>query len=259
MHQNTGDQDPTVAMPRIDLPPPARGGAYHAAGPVEEAVVVGPAPRNVTPVKPVGPRFPVGSPLSYAIARLAAFGIDVGLVAGVLTIFAYALIAINPLTGLPTNTQRGFDVTLLMGTILALVYVIVAEAIAGTTIGKLAFGLHVYALRERGVGFARAFVRMLLRPLDALGVGFVLALAPAHRRLGDLASGTIVTRESPLRGFAPYLGWIAILIIAGLPFVTIGLPRTFAGAVAFYEFVPGIVHRLIGLLHALIGLFPHAA
>lgn len=258
MQPNHDDPEVTQAMPRIDIPPPARAGTYHAAGPVEEGVVVGPAPRTPGPViKPVGPRFPVGNPLGYTLARFLGFAIDLGLIAGVLTIFAYSLIAINPITGLPTNSQRGFDATLAMGVVLASVYVIVAEGVFGTTIGKLAFGLHVHALRDRRVGFARSFVRSLLRPIDMLGIGAVLSLLPGHRRLGDLASGTVVTRESPLRGFAPYVGWIAVIIIAGLPFVTIGLPRTFAGLVAFVEFAPGIGARLMLLVHDLIGLIPH--
>jgi len=248
------DEQPTVEMPRIDLPPPARPGTYQS-GPVEEAVVIGPAPPRR--VKPVGPRFPVGNPFGYALARFFAFAVDFGLVAGVLTIFAYALIAINPITGLPTNTQRGFDATLAMGVVLALVYVVAAEALFGTTIGKLTFNLHVSALRERNVGFARAFVRMLLRPIDVLGIGGLLALLPAHRRLGDLAAGTVVTRESPLRGFAPYAGLLAILIVGGLPFALVGTTRTMAGFWAFVQFAPGILARIVYIAQHLIGLLPH--
>jgi uncharacterized RDD family membrane protein YckC len=248
------DEQPTVEMPCIDLPLPARPGTYQS-GPVEEAVVVGPVPAR--PIKPVGPRFPVGNPLGYAFARLFAFALDFGLVTGVLTIFAYALIAINPLTGLPTNTQRGFDATLAMGVVLALVYIVAAEALFGTTIGKLTFGLHVHALRERKVGFARAFVRSLLRPIDVLGIGGLLALLPGHRTLGDLASGTVVARESPLRGFAPYVGLLAILIVGGLPFVLVGTTRTLAGFWAFVQFAPGIAARIVLIGHHLFGLIPH--
>jgi uncharacterized RDD family membrane protein YckC len=260
------DDDPTVAMhrvgapphmeapPPIEVPPPARPGTYQS-GPVEEAVVVGTAPPRV--LKPVGPRFPVGNPFGYALARLGAFAIDLGLVAGVLTVLAYALIAINPITGLPTNSQRGFDATLAMGIVLATVYIISAEALLGTTIGKLAFGLHVYALRERKVGFARAFVRALLRPLDIVGIGGVLALLPGHRRLGDLLSGTVVTRESKLGRFAPYVGWLAVLIVAGLPFVLVGTPRTFAGFFAFVQFAPGIGARIVLVVQHLLGAIPH--
>jgi uncharacterized RDD family membrane protein YckC len=255
--RNHEDLDPTVAMPRIEIPPPARAGTYHVAGPIEEAVVVGPAPPSAPPLKPVGVRFPVGNPLAYSLARFAAFAIDVALVTGVLTILAYALIAINPITGLPTNSQRGFDVTLLMGVALALVYVVTFEALFGTTLGKLAFGLHVHALTDRRVGFARAFVRMLLRPVDALLIGGMMTLMPAHRRLGDYAAGTVVTRESPLRRFAPYVGWIGIVIVAGIPVVLVGLPRTFAGLAAFYQFLPHIITRIADVFHQLTAGLTH--
>jgi len=248
------DEQPTVEIPRIDLPPPARPGTYQS-GPVEEAVVVGPAPPRT--VKPVGPRFPVGNPFGYALGRLFAFALDVGLVSWLVTTLAYALIAINPITGLPTNSQQGFDATLAMGVVLALVYVIAAEAMFGTTIGKLVFNLHVYPLRERQVGFARAFVRALLRPVDMLLIGGVLALLPGHRRLGDLASGTVVARESPLRGFAPYAGLLAALIVAGLPFVLVGTTRTLAGFWAFVQFAPGIAARIALIGQHLIGAIPH--
>jgi uncharacterized RDD family membrane protein YckC len=260
--------DPTIAMrrveptpdapaspPPIDVPPPARPGTYQSAGAVEEAVVIGPAPPRL--VKRAGPRFVVGNPFGYMLARLAAFAIDLGLVAGVLTILAYALIAINPITGLPTNSQRGFDATLAMGIVLATISIICAEALLGTTIGKLAFGLHVYALHERKVGFARAFVRALLRPVDIFGIGGILALLPGHRRLGDLLSGTVVTRESKLGRFAPYVGWLAAFIVAGLPFVLVGTSLTLRGIFAFVQFAPGIGARIMLILQHLLGATTH--
>jgi uncharacterized RDD family membrane protein YckC len=253
MHR-VGAPPQTEAPPPIEVPPPARPGTYQS-GPIEEAVVVGPAPPRA--VKPVGPRFPVGNPFGYMLARLAAFAIDLGLVGGVLTILAYSLIAINPITGLPSNSQQGFDVMLLMGIVLATVYMISAEALFGTTIGKLAFGLHVFALRERKVGFARAFVRALLRPLDILVIGGVLALLPGHRRLGDLLGGTVVTRESKLGRFAPYVGWLAVLIVAGLPFVLIGLPLTLRGLFAFVQWGPGVGARIVMVVQHLLGAIPH--
>jgi uncharacterized RDD family membrane protein YckC len=247
---------PTTAMPHVE--PRTATQIPYTPPPVEEAIVVGPATqvraRNVTPA---AVRIPQGNPLGYALARFTAAAIDLVLVAGVLTIFAYALIAINPITGLPTNTQRGFDATLFMGVILAVVYDIVCEALFGTTIGKLALGLHVRALRDRRVGFGRAFARIVLRPLDLLVVGGVLAMLPGHRRLGDLAAGTIVTRASPLRGYAPWVGWLLVALVAALPFVVVGTQRTLAGIVAFVEFAPGIGERVALMAHRLLALVPH--
>jgi uncharacterized RDD family membrane protein YckC len=187
-----GEDDPTTAMPRVEAPQAAPRVPY-TPPPVEEAIVVGPAPappRRLTNVSPAIIGAPVGNPFGYALARFFAVAIDLGLVAGVLTLLAYALIAINPITGLPTNTQRGFDATLAMGFVLALIYGITFEALFGTTVGKLAMGLHVHAVRDRRLGFGRAFVRSILRPFDLLVIGGVLAMLPGHRRLGDFAAGT---------------------------------------------------------------------
>jgi uncharacterized RDD family membrane protein YckC len=246
-------------MPHVD----ARAATQipYTPPPVEEAIVIGPAgagpvvrARNVTPyaVRPAE-----GNPFGYALARFFAVVIDLGLVTGVLTILAYALIAINPLTGLPTNTQRGFDATLAMGIVLAIVYGITCEALFGTTIGKLALGLHVRALHDTRVGFGRAFIRSILRPVDILGIGALLAILPNHRRLGDLAAGTYVTRSGPLRGYAPYIGWLCIAGLVALPFILVGISRTTAGLVAFIEFAPGIGARAALLAHHALALVPH--
>jgi uncharacterized RDD family membrane protein YckC len=254
-----GEDDPTTAMPRVEAPQAAPRVPY-TPPPVEEAIVVGPAPappRRLTNVSPAIIGAPVGNPFGYALARFFAVAIDLGLVAGVLTLLAYALIAINPITGLPTNTQRGFDATLAMGFVLALIYGITFEALFGTTVGKLAMGLHVHAVRDRRLGFGRAFVRSILRPFDLLVIGGVLAMLPGHRRLGDFAAGTVVTRGGPLRGYAPYLGWLAVVLIAALPFILVGVTRTVAGLVAFVEFAPGIGARLVLLAQHALALVPH--
>jgi uncharacterized RDD family membrane protein YckC len=264
--------DPTVAMPRVETPPP-RPHVEHgvveppwAAG-TAEPMRVAPAVRTASPVsgtvlppRPAAgvsdrPQYVFGNPLAYVAARFFAFVLDISLITVFVTSLAYAMIAINPLTGLPTNTQRGFDATLGIGVAVALVYVWVCEAFLGTTIWKLAFGLHVYNPRGRIVGLGRAFVRNLLRPIDLLVVGGILALLPGHRRLGDLAGGTVVAR-SPLRAFAPLVGWILIIIVAGLPFVIVGPIHALAALYAFGEFTPGIIARIVLLVQTLAGL-PH--
>lgn len=274
------DLEPTVAMHVTEPPPPhtpaplepplhphVEQGVVEAGPPPRDAILVSPA---ITPPAPVAgthvpaaapaavrerPRYVFGNPVGYVGARFAAFVLDVVLVTVFVTAFAYSPIAINPLTGLPTDTQRGFDATLAIGVAVALVYVWVCEAFFGTTIWKLAFGLHVYASRGGMVGLVRAFVRNLLRPLDLFLIGGILALLPGHRRLGDLVSGTVVAR-SPLRGFAPLVGWILILLLCGLPFAIIGPLHTFAALVAFVKFTPGLIARLWLLVQTLLGL-PH--
>ena len=225
------DDDPTIEMPRVGAPVPR---------PRVVSVDVQPAtpPGRVSELRA---RFTFGNPLSYTVARFAAFVLDLAIVSYVVTTFAYALIAISPITGLPTNSERGFDTTFALGVAVALLYVWIAEGVLGTTLGKLAFGLHVYPLRGRGVGLGRSFVRSLLRVVDVLVIGGLLSLLPVHRRIGDLLAGTVVARTRS--SIAPLAGGVGLVILAGLPWVTVGPARTFAAIVAFGEFVPpGITH-----------------
>ena len=236
--------DPAVVEPRAPVrvaPPPAPpvGGTH--------------IPPPTTTVVLERPRYDFGHPLGYVFARFFAFAIDVSLISVVVTSLAYSLIAFNPVTGLPTNSQRGFDATLALGVAIALVYLWIAEAIFGTTIAKLMLGLHVYAVRGGPVGLGRSFVRSLLRPFDLLVIGGIMALLPGHRRLGDLLGGTIVAHGG-MRRFGPILGWVLLLIVAGLPFIVAGVPRTFASMVAFWEFLPGIVARVLLWPHLILGL-----
>jgi uncharacterized RDD family membrane protein YckC len=276
------DLETTVAMPRVTPPPPPPGPRKIADAVVDRPEPPRPEPRPVpprpTPVppRPMGPttvsgtvipptqvvtvhtRPVVGNPFGYVCARFFAFVFDIALVTWVVTSLAYSLIAINPITGLPTNSQRGFDATLAIGIAIALVYVWLAEAFFGTTIWKLAFGLHVYAIRGGIVGLGRAFLRGLLRPVDVLVVGGVMALLPGRRRLGDLAGGTIVA-PSPLRGFAPVIGWILILVMCGIPFILAPTDRVFQSIFAFGQFGPGLFARIWFDLQLLLGFFgrPH--
>ena len=228
----------------------------------EEAPVVGSPWQSTvaTPVvDPVNVPAPIappervfGPPVAYVLRRFSASAIDLVLATLVLTWLLYGIIAINPLTGLPTNTEGGFDSTFAMGIGIALLYVFLAEAIFGTTLGKLAFSLHVYPTKGRFVGLARSFIRNLMRPIDLLVVGALLALAPGHRRLGDLFGGTVVA-QSPLRGAAPILGWIGIVVVAALPFVFDGGLRFFAVLAAFAQFLPHLVSDAINGVGGLLG------
>ncbi len=243
------DLHPTIEMQAVPQPPPPR--------PHVEYGTIEPAPARPAAVVPERARYAFGNPLGYTLARFLAFALDVLMVGFVVTSFAYALIAINPITGLPTNTEAGFDTTFFAGLGIALAYVWIAEGVFGTTFWKLAFGLHVYAVRGGMVGLGRSFVRMLLRPIDLLAIGALLSLLPGHRRLGDLLGGTVVAR-SPLRSFAPLAGWVAIIILAGLPWVTIGPERALAAFFAFAQFVPHLVVRAWNDVASLItAVAPH--
>ncbi|MFN2459170.1 MAG: RDD family protein [Candidatus Velthaea sp.] len=260
--------EPTAAMPRVDAPPrnvtpPAPLAEAPApstdAPPRHPVAMPPPAPGPLPPVAPPPPAYAFGNPFAYVIRRFLAFALDVVLVTAVATMLLYGFIAINPLTGLPSNSERGFDTTFALGLAIALLYLWVFEAMAGTTLGKLAFSLHVFAPRGRVVGLGRAFIRNLLRPIDALVIGWILALLPGHRRLGDLFAGTVVAR-SPLRAFAPLVGWVLIIALAGLPFVVAGgVVTVFAVGAAFVEFIPHLVVRAFDFVLQLFGGAPHPA
>jgi uncharacterized RDD family membrane protein YckC len=251
-------------MPRVQPPPPPQRRqidpalveprepvrvAPHPAPPVEGTHI----PPPTTTVVLERPQYDFGHPAGYVFARFFAFFIDVALVSVVVTSLAYSMIAFNPITGLPTNSQRGFDATFALGIAIALVYVWVSEAIFGTTIAKLMLGLQVFAVRGGPVGLGRSFVRSLLRPFDLLAIGGIMALLPGHRRLGDLLGGTVVA-HGRMRRFGPILGWVLLIVVAGIPFILAGVPRTFASMVAFWEFLPGIVARVLLLPHTLLGM-----
>jgi uncharacterized RDD family membrane protein YckC len=196
-----------------------------------------------------------GNPFTYVIRRFLAFALDLVVVTSVATMLLYGLIAINPFTGLPNNSEGGFDATFGMGVGIALLYLWLFEAILGTTLGKLAFSLHVYAPKSRFVGFGRAFIRNLLRPVDFLVIGWILALMPGHRRLGDLFGGTVVA-HSPLRAFSPLVGWLLLIALGATPFLVAGGTVTvLAVATAFVEFVPPLIargaHAVLVLLNSL--------
>jgi uncharacterized RDD family membrane protein YckC len=250
--------EPTVAFPRVEVPaggtvPPA----YLPPQPIPPQPTILPrrVPLQTTTVVPPRPAYVFGNPFTYVTRRFLAFALDLLVVTSVATMLLYALIAINPFTGLPNNSEGGFDATLGMGFAIAFIYLWLFEAVLGTTLGKLAFSLHVYAPKHRFVGFARAFVRNLLRPVDFLVVGWILALMPGHRRLGDLFSGTVVA-HSPLRAFSPLVGWLLLIGLGAVPFLVAGGTVTvLAVGTAFIEFVPPLIARGVHAALVLLSSF----
>jgi uncharacterized RDD family membrane protein YckC len=228
--------EPTVAIPRVELPPAGVAPAYLPPQPIP--------PQPSIPSRRVSPApYVFGNPFEYALRRFLAVVLDLVVVTGVATMLLYGLIAINPFTGLPNNSEGGFDATLGMGVAIAVFYLWLFEAILGTTLGKLAFSLHVYAPKHRFVGLGRAFIRNLLRPIDFLVIGWILALMPGHRRLGDLLGGTVVAK-SPLRAFSPLIGWLLLAGLCALPFLVAGGTVTVvAVGAAFLEFIPPLIAR----------------
>jgi len=71
--------------------------------------------------------------------------------------------------------------------------------INGQSIGKRIFKLRV--IRDNGlpVGLSQSLIRNLVRPaVDMLYIGlFVILFSKYHKRLGDMAAGTVVVSEHP--------------------------------------------------------------
>ncbi|MGH7728447.1 MAG: RDD family protein [Vulcanimicrobiaceae bacterium] len=171
------------------------------------------------------PRFgPLGS---YLVGRLLAFVLDVFAIAFAVATFIFHATLAHALRGHAAplllfgfslgNLQRGatstFVVLAIVAFAIALIFMWLCETIFGTTLGKLLFGLAIRRSRGGRAGPARVFWRNLLRPVDALVIGPLLALVtPKHQRLGDLLGGTIVVR-SPLGPLATLLGLIGFVAI----------------------------------------------
>jgi uncharacterized RDD family membrane protein YckC len=252
--------EPTVAMPRVDVTPAGAAPAYPPPQPIPpqpippQGGVPGPVARGSVGPGAARAVYRFGNPFTYALRRFLAFALDFVVVTSVATMLLYGLIAINPFTGLPNNSEGGFDATFGMGVAIAILYLWIFEAVLGTTLGKLAFSLHVYTPRRRFVGFGRSFIRNLLRPVDLLVIGWILALMPGHRRLGDLFGGTLVA-HSPLRAFSPLVGWVLIVALGAVPFLVAGGTVTvLAVATAFIEFVPPLIARAVHAALPLINL-----
>jgi uncharacterized RDD family membrane protein YckC len=83
--------------------------------------------------------------------------------------------------------------------VLAFAYYVVAEVALGGTPGKLAVGLHVVDEDGDFIGWGRALVRNLIRPIDFLVFYLTAAISvwtsPRRQRLGDRAARTFVIRE----------------------------------------------------------------
>jgi uncharacterized RDD family membrane protein YckC len=84
------------------------------------------------------------------------------------------------------------------------VLLVVLQGLTGATVGKFLVGLRVVDRNGRPPGIARALVRAALLLVDTAPwavplLGWAVAVThPRHRRLGDLAAGTMVVRRRAL-------------------------------------------------------------
>jgi uncharacterized RDD family membrane protein YckC len=153
----------------------------------------------------------VGDVGAYIVRRLLALGIDILLVGALIAIAARAWF--DRATPNGAMTLAGFTQLAFFVAGALFVYLWLFEGIAGSTLGKLTFGLGVAGAGGGPAGLGRSFVRNLLLPVDLALIGFLLAaITPRRRRLGDLVAGTVVA-NSRIGAFAPAFG-IAVLAAA---------------------------------------------
>jgi uncharacterized RDD family membrane protein YckC len=113
------------------------------------------------------------------------------------------------LLGLAGFTTIETDTLLMMGLLSFAVllvpfsYIVGMETLnGGRTLGKMVAGIKVIRVSGAPVGFGSAIVRALFAPIDFLflGVGIVsMFVNNRSQRIGDLAAGTVVVRDRPVR------------------------------------------------------------
>jgi len=139
--------------------------------------------------------------LAGAGSRLAAFLVDY-FIQVLLNIFAAIIIlwwfdrVIFGNTGNPSG--RALGVFMIFMFIVHFGYFIVSEmTMNGQSIGKRIFGLRVIRDNGQPIEFWQSLVRGLIRgSLDMIYIGlFIILFSKKHKRLGDMAAGTIVISE----------------------------------------------------------------
>jgi uncharacterized RDD family membrane protein YckC len=214
--------------------------------------------------RPYEPAF--GNLAFYLLGRLCAALVDVLAIGFIVATFAFhASIGSGTAASwllLPAAAQSEGLFAGLAGLSIgcALLLSFLTEALVGTTIGKLLFALNVRTLRGGWAGFGRVFVRNILRPLDLLLIGPLLAaVTPKHQRLGDLLAGTVVAR-SVIGPFAPMLA-IGVLSAIGYAQVLFGggLTSVLGVAAQASAFGPSLVGRAVNVGRGISGQFPAAA
>ena len=142
--------------------------------------------------------------LAGAGSRLAAFLIDFALqiLAIVLIVWITMRVTIDP-----SGAVLGFIMVATF--VIHFGYFIVCELVMnGQSLGKRLFGLRVIRDNGQPVEFTQVLVRGLIRSsVDMMYVGlFTILFSAKHKRLGDMAAGTIVVSEKYGSAYEPSLG-----------------------------------------------------
>jgi uncharacterized RDD family membrane protein YckC len=211
------------------------------------------APRVASP-GPFVPRF--GNVATYLVARLVAFTIDFVALAFVLAAFGFNAFERGFLL-LAGRNENGFATLAVASFGVAALVAFLCESLFGTTLGKSIFGLRVSRTQGGVPGVWRVFVRYVLRPVDLLAIGPLLALVtPRHQRLGDFAGGTVVSRGR----FAPLASLIALALLAGIAYAQFAFGGGLDSALGVGAEAANYGPDLVAKSAALVGLaVPHPA
>lgn len=159
------------------------------------------------------------SPYASLGDRLIAQLVD-GLVA--LGVFFVVGMTLAPRFGGVTETGfslSGWPALLVMGIcmVLLLAYFILAEALLGATLGKLAAGIRVETPAGGRISLRASVIRNVVRIVDGIGVYLVAVITvlvtKRNQRLGDLAADTVVVRRASSRAVRAG-GLVAAILLA---------------------------------------------
>jgi len=146
---------------------------------------------------------------AYIVRRFLALLFDLFVAGGLIAVAFDVWIA--AIFRKPASSLEVWEALGLLG-IAIFVYRWLFEGLAGSTPGKLLFGLATGRKGGGHAGMTRAFVRNLVLPIDLAGIGFLLAaLTPLRQRCGDFLAGTVVA-GTRVGLFAPVIG---LLIFGG--------------------------------------------
>jgi len=152
---------------------------------------------------------PANIDVEYQLAgigsRTAAFIIDFTIQMASILLFVAALYGVDTHI-LPNPLSDGTIVAIILvvSFVIHFGYFVVCELLMnGRTIGKKIFGLRVIQDNGMPIEFSHVMIRGLVRAtLDMMYVGlFVVLFSKKHKRIGDMAAGTIVVIERYHHGF----------------------------------------------------------
>jgi len=143
-------------------------------------------------------------------ARLAALIIDM-LIQYTSILLAAAIIfstnyQLRDISAIATRFSISLAIFITIAFIIHFGYFILFEMLMnGQTIGKRLFGLRTIRDNGQPIEFNHALLRGVIRAtLDMMYIGlFVLLFSKKHKRIGDMAAGTIVVIEKPFNNFDP--------------------------------------------------------